>query len=394
MKPTKSIISVVFFVTCFTLIISQLGCEEQKIRPQQFNPAWFQQPMWSNQPDARSLAQAPQVNPNRNNTAPRINFEKVSHDFGYVGLGSVNFCEFKFTNTGNAPLKIEEIQEACSCTVHNLKKREYAPGESGTITVGYAADAQLGNMLKQLYVFTNDPSNTQIELVVKANHAASVDFEPKKMDLLLMHENANCPKIVIASLDNQPFSITGFTSTGNCITANFNPSVKNTRFVLEPKVNLDMLERNVDGRFDISISHPQCKAVTGTYSAPPRFVTNPRNIAVSEAVPGEKIVKTVKIVSNYNEKFSIEPLLSSSGIVNVVNQKAIPNGYELQLEITPPKKDEQARAFTDIFGVKLPGIGNLRIDCNGFYKGAKSSRASKEEEECRTCGPKIVRFAN
>ena len=113
-----------------------------------------------------------------------------------------------------------------------------------------------------------------------------------------------------------------------------------------------------------------------------------------EAVPGEKIAKTVKIVSNYNEKFSIEPLLSSRGIVNVVNQKEIRNGYELQLEITPPQKDEQARAFTDILGVKLPGIGNLRIDCNGFYKGAKSSRASKEEEECRTCGPKIVRFAN
>ena len=394
MKPTKSIISLLF-VMCFILIMSQFGCEEQNMQPQRLNPAWFQQPMWSNQPNARMTAQAPQVNRNRNNAAPRITFEKVTHDFGYVGLGSTNFCQFKFTNTGNAVLKIDEVKEACSCTVHNLTKKEYAPGESGTITVGYAADTELGNMMKQLYVFSNDPSNPQVELLVKANHTASVDFEPKKLDLLLMHQNANCPKIVVASLDNQPFSITGFTSTGNCITADYNPSVKSTRFVLEPKVDMNKLEMDVDGRFDISLSHPSCKAITGTYSAPPRFVTNPRNITVSEANPGEKVVKSVKIVSNYNEKFDIESLLSSKGLVNVLDKKSIQNGYELQLEITPPKTEEQARTFSDMLGVKLPGIGTIRIDCNGFYKGAKiTSRDSKEEEECRTCHPKIVKFMN
>ncbi len=375
MKSTKSI-TYLFFVTCFILIMSQFGCEEQKMPPQRLNPAWFQQPMWSNQPNARTVAQAPQVNRNRNNAAPRITFEKVTHDFGHVGLGSINFCEFKFTNTGDAILKIDEIKETCSCTVHDLKKKEYAPGESGIITVGYAADSQLGNMLKQLYVFSNDPSNPQIELLVKANHAASVDFEPKKLDLLLMHENANCPKIEIVSLDNRPFSITGFTSTGNCITADFNPSVKSSQFVLEPKVDMNLLGKYVDGRFDISLSHPQCKAITGTYSAPPRFTTNPRTVTVNEAYPGEKIVKSVKIVSNYNEKFNIQPILSGKGIVNVVDQKAIQNGYELQLEITPPKAEEQTRTFTDIFGVNLQGIGTLRIDCKGFYEGAKSSRTS------------------
>ena len=375
MKSTKSITDL-FVVSFFILIMSQFGCEEQNMQPQQLNPAWFQQPIWSNQPNARIAAQAPQVNRNRNNAAPRITFETVTHDFGYVGLGSTNFCHFKFTNTGNTVLKIDEVKEACSCTVHNLTKKEYAPGESGIITVGYAADTELGNMMKQLYVFSNDPSNPQVELVVKATHAASVDFEPKKLDLLLMHQNANCPKIVIASLDNQPFSITGFTSTGNCITADYNPSVKSTRFVLEPKVDMNKLEMDVDGRFDISLSHPSCKAITGTYSAPPRFIANPRTITVNEAYPEEKIIKSVRIISNYNEKFNIESLLPSKGIINVVDQKAIQNGYELQLEITPPKTEEQTRTFTDIFGVNLQGIGTLRIDCKGFYGGAKSSRTS------------------
>ena len=375
MKPTKSIIFALF-VACFILIMSQFGCEEQNMPPQRLNPAWFQQPMWSNQPNARTTAQASQINRNRNNTAPRITFEKVTHDFGHVSLGSNNFCEFKFTNTGDDILKIDEVQKTCDCTVFLLDKTEYAPDESGVVHVGYVADAKLGSMIKQLYIFSNDPSNPQVELVVKANHAASVDFEPKKLNLMLMYENANCPKIIITSLDNQPFSITGFKSTGDCITANYNPSIKSTQFVIEPKVDLNKLEWSMDGRFDINLSHPQCKTVTGTYSAPPRFIANPRTITVNEAYPGQKIVKSVRIISNYNEKFNIEPLRSSTGIINVVDQKAIQNGYELQLEITPPKVEEQTKTFTHIFGVNLQGIGTLRIDCKGFYEGAKSSRTS------------------
>jgi len=375
MKTTKSIIYL-FVVSFVILIMSQFGCEEQNMSPRGLNPAWFQQPIWSNQPNARIAAQAPQVNRNRNNSVPRIKFEKVSHDFGRVSLGSNNFCEFKFTNTGDDILKINEVQETCDCTAFLLEKKEYAPDESGVVHVGYVADAKLGSIIEQLYVFSNDPSNPQVELVVKADHVSSVDFEPKKLDLMLMYENANCPKIIITSLDNQPFSITGFKSTGDCITANFNPSIKNTQFVIKPKVDLKKLELSMDGRFDINLSHPQCKTVTGTYSAPPRFIANPKTITINEAYPGEKIVKSVRIVSNYNEKFIIESLLSSKGIVKVIDQKAIPNGYELQLEITSPKTEEQTRTFTDIFGVNLQGIGTLRIDFKGFYGEAKSSRTS------------------
>ena len=375
MKSIKSI-TYLFVVSFFILIMSQFGCEEQNMHPRRLNPAWFQQPVWSDQPNEKITAQAPQVDRNRNKPAPRITFEKVAHDFGSVSLGSNNFCEFKFTNTGDDILKIDEVQETCDCTACLLEKTEYAPDESGVLHVGYVADAKLGSMIEQLYVFSNDPSNPKVELVVKANHAASVDFEPKKLDLMLMHENANCPKIIITSLDNQPFSITGFKSTGDCITANFNPSIKNTQFVIAPKVDLNKLELSMDGRFDINLSHPQCKTVTGTYSAPPRFIANPRTITVNEAYPGQKIIKSVRIVSNYNEKFNIASLLPSKGIIKVVDQKAIQNGYELQLEITPPKAEEQTRTFTDIFGVNLQGIGTLRIDCKGFYGAAKSSRTS------------------
>jgi hypothetical protein len=40
------------------------------------------------------------------NTSPKISFEQTVFDLGQVGLGTKNSCEFKFTNTGQWPLRI------------------------------------------------------------------------------------------------------------------------------------------------------------------------------------------------------------------------------------------------------------------------------------------------
>ena len=40
------------------------------------------------------------------NPLPKISFESTLCDLGQVGQGTNNTCEFKFTNTGQAPLPI------------------------------------------------------------------------------------------------------------------------------------------------------------------------------------------------------------------------------------------------------------------------------------------------
>ncbi|MHC4890211.1 MAG: DUF1573 domain-containing protein, partial [Planctomycetota bacterium] len=51
-----------------------------------------------------------------NNLSPRISFEKTVCGLGGVGQGTKNTCEFKFTNTGQALLKIGKIKRTCGCT--------------------------------------------------------------------------------------------------------------------------------------------------------------------------------------------------------------------------------------------------------------------------------------
>jgi hypothetical protein len=100
---------------------------------------------------------------------PSICFEKTVCDLGEVGQGTKNTCEFRFTNTGRALLKIGKISRTCGCTVFHLDKKEYAPKETGTIKVIYMTGRATGPTQKSIYVPTNDKTNPRTKSALHFN---------------------------------------------------------------------------------------------------------------------------------------------------------------------------------------------------------------------------------
>ena len=385
--------SIVFVVGC--VLFLQAGCEEQTLRPRELNPDWFKQQTWA------------VMGPRTSEPVPRIVFEKVIHDFGNVGPGTNQLCEFRFTNTGDDVLKIGEISKTCGCTPFSLDKTEYAPGESGTLKVRYYAESQYGSTTKHLFVHSNDRQRPKVGLTIKARVIVKVKCEPQTLSLSLKYQNAGCPQITLTSIDKQPFSIQHFKSTANCITADYNPSLKATRFVLQPRVDMETLEKTLNGRIEIGLTHPECKMVTINLNALPRFRINPRSIYVQGARAKQPVVRKVRIINNYKEDFELESALSKKDIVKILSHKKFGNGYELELQITPPSSG--ARIFTETFYVNLKDGKKLEIPLNGFYSrtvaqprtSTRSTRIigsttrttrpaptspTKDTEECEDCG--------
>ncbi len=378
MKPNKLTLTVLV-VGCVLLL--QVGCEEEAMAPREISPDWFKQ-------QTRAA-----MTPRAAKAVPRIRFEKVTHNFGDVGPGTNHLCDFRFTNTGNGVLKIGQVSKTCGCTPFLLDKKEYAPGESGTLKVRYYADPEYGGTAKQLFVHSNDRQNPKITLAIKARVVAKVNYEPKTLRLSLKHQNAACPQITLTSIDNQPFSIRHFRSTANCITADYNPSAKATRFVLQPKVDMAKLEGNLKGRIEIGLTHPECKTVTISLNVLPRFT--PRPIVIRNAQAKRSIVRKVRIQNNYKDDFEIESVYSKKGIVKYMGREKFIDGYELKLSITPPAVTNRTRTFTDVVYVKIKGGKNLEIPCSGFYSGRPAvlgvpiKKTTAKEKECKTCKPKI-----
>ncbi|MFH1717701.1 MAG: DUF1573 domain-containing protein [Planctomycetota bacterium] len=341
-------------VTVALALLIQSGCQEQAKVPDKVRTN-----------SAASIQGSSEQKARADQSAPRITFEETVYDFGEVSSSRKYTGQFKFTNTGSGVLKITDVKKCCGAVV-TLDKKELAPGQSGTLKVEYGSGRRAGPVVKQLRVSSNDVTKPEVTLTIKAQIVIRVDYQPSNINLVLNKENAGCPKITITSLDKRPFSITSFQSTGETITADVDPSVEATRFVLEPKVDLDKLQNRSSGLIAISLTHPELNRVSIQFRTKQRFQLIPSGVFLINPMPQEPNINKVSVVSNYDEYFEIESTSSENGIAKVVSQQAIAGGYRLEVEITPPAPDE-TRMFTDVVNVRLKGGETLEIKCYGRY---------------------------
>jgi hypothetical protein len=298
---------------------------------------------------------------------PQIKFENTTVDLGDIKPESKNVANYTFTNVGKGTLKIIDIVKTCGCTPFELTKREYAPGESGTIKVEYQANKAGGSVVKHLYVMTDDPNNQRIEIVLKANIVLLVAVEPETMQLSLEAADAGAPAITIYSKDNEAFSIKSVESSGDTVTADFDPNISAKKFVIKPKVDIGKLKNNLNGYVKFNITHSTIDVVTVYYTAMPEFEMQPASLIIRAAVPLKAENRELWVKSNYGKPFEIESVTSKNGHIKVLKQEKLEGLYKLTLQITPPEP-QKIMFFSDILTVRIKGGTSLDVNCRGFYK--------------------------
>lgn len=98
---------------------------------------------------------------------PIMKFESMEIDYGTIEQNSEPYREFKFVNTGNTPLVINNAKGSCGCTVPEWPKEAIAPGASNIIKVRYATN-RIGKFTKTITLTTNEVESTHV-LRIKGN---------------------------------------------------------------------------------------------------------------------------------------------------------------------------------------------------------------------------------
>ena len=127
------------------------------------------------------------------NEQAKIEFEKLIHDYGTFkeekGLQSYNF---NFTNTGTAPLILNNVQASCGCTTPEWTRKPIAPGTKGFIKVSYNPRNRPGAFNKSITVSSN-ASNQRVLLRIKGEVIARVktlaELYPRKIGSVLAKTN-------------------------------------------------------------------------------------------------------------------------------------------------------------------------------------------------------------
>ncbi|MCU0915139.1 MAG: DUF1573 domain-containing protein [Planctomycetes bacterium] len=300
---------------------------------------------------------------------PRLAVEKDVCDLGEIAVDSKQTGSFKFTNTGNEPLKIVAVVSCCGVVTKGVKPGQvYHPGQSGELQFECQAfTVPSANFAKILYLQTNDAQHKTVSLTIKAVVVRRVEAKPERLKLLLKGENAGNPELTLTSLDGRPFAITDVRSSGLTLTAEFDPAVKATRFVLKLKVDMAKLEHNMRGQISIDVTHPECRTVFLYYDTLAEFELSTSTIMVFGLKPGQTLQRELWVLNNYESDFEIESVSSVKGALKLLDKTKVDNRYQLQIEITPPARQRDETVTSDTLQIKIKGGRTLTIPFRGFY---------------------------
>jgi hypothetical protein len=92
---------------------------------------------------------------------PKTVWAKDIHDFGNIPQGKPVSVEFTFTNNGDGPLVITDVQTSCGCTASDYPKEPIAAGKSSKIKVTYNA-AAMGAFSKTITVRSNEGEGAKV----------------------------------------------------------------------------------------------------------------------------------------------------------------------------------------------------------------------------------------
>jgi hypothetical protein len=110
--------------------------------------------------------------------APRITFPETVYDFGTMWQDQEVTHEYAFSNTGKSALKINTVTSSCGCTAALPSKKEFAPGESGTIKATFRSGRYRDRVTKHINVDSGDPVQPRLVLTLTGIVKAELDVLP------------------------------------------------------------------------------------------------------------------------------------------------------------------------------------------------------------------------
>lgn len=148
--------------------------------------------------------------------APKIVFDKESHDYGVVRYGKMAEAKFEFTNKGDETLVIEKLRSSCGCTkaVHGSSRVE--PGEKSEIVASFDTEGlRAGRKRKSVYVQSNDPNRPLVKLSLYADVVREIDVDPPTLTKRLkVYEAEIVFPVTISNSSKTPLTVSGVEMNG------------------------------------------------------------------------------------------------------------------------------------------------------------------------------------
>lgn len=139
-------------------------------------------------PAVAVLAQLPPVPSSTDKSAepqPRLYVAKRLYDIGKIVEGTKKTLTWRLENHGDADLVIDRTKASCGCTIVKLSEDQKVipPGGSLDLEAEFDSTKRRGTQYKKIFVYTNDPAESQLKLEFQAEVEYVFDFKPAMLNL-------------------------------------------------------------------------------------------------------------------------------------------------------------------------------------------------------------------
>ncbi len=101
-------------------------------------------------------------------TGAEISFDTLAANLGtFPASQPEQKCQFKFTNTGDADLIINQVFASCGCTIPTYPKDPIKPGGTGVIEVTYNGTNKFPGHFKKTVTVRSNARNEIVRLSVE-----------------------------------------------------------------------------------------------------------------------------------------------------------------------------------------------------------------------------------
>jgi len=154
---------------------------------------------------------------------PLIQIDNPDHDFGKIYRGETAEHIFIIRNRGSAPLEIKNVRSTCGCTVTTIGKRNLEPQESTELTAVFDSGRYRGEVIKNIYIYSNDPENPIKKLSVRADVRVDLEIRPSIVYFAGLKEGEKVERnLIIKNYSKETVKIKEIASTVSSIDPELN----------------------------------------------------------------------------------------------------------------------------------------------------------------------------
>lgn len=324
-------------------------------------------------------------------------FDESRVDFGKVNDVDLQETEFTFVNRGDADLRIIDIKGSCSCTVAELEKRVYAPGEGGSLKVSLKTAKRRGNFGQTVTITSDDPTAPLQTLIVRANVIPLVEMSTQNAQFNEIEKSQVATREIVLTGPDEEFAVTSVRVDRPDIFEvkiakaepvevedRMNGGTKMaTRTTLQITTKPDApVGARIRSSIFIATNHKKLGTLTafGLVSIRGDLVLEPSRFAFGVLKPGESFSREIRVRSKSGESFEISsavPVLPVGRPMTDLLDVAIApaddgDGYVVTLSGTAPDQPMPARGYM-LINTNVPGEAIQRAGISAVVRAARAT---------------------